>query len=688
MSDDFNVMNLRNLFISIMVLLTLLASKIEAQQKYDDISAGQRVLIFKEAFDNNNNDWITDNTWISGKFVSGSYDVACKNFKQNTGLAYANKTVPIDYTKDFEVETSFKIIKGAGALVFGLTKDFSHYRIEIDEKKNLTIVKDVPAKNNTEILFSAKEGALINNTGVNNKLTVRKFYDQYYVYVNDLLVKQFSNLVLNDGSVGFSVGLNSEISVDYINVSYLSKPVVPLTAEKLPAQKDTATIKTPYREISIPDENLKPVNTPEGPIITWTSPTAAKTTWEAYSASLKAIVKSNSELSSVIFYVNGTPQGEAERRLIQGEPGKYSIEKVVNLDPGENVIYFTVTDEKLQSNRSENRYFVNPEASKPLISWSVPAMSNVIVNDERLNIEACVKSPSGLRSIKVLVNGEPMGGDNVFKIYNDNDCNIKWQYPIILKEGTDNSIVIIAENFAGSTTSDNRVVRYLKKSVEKRIALVLGNSNYVNKTPLKNPIQDANLLEATLKDLDFTVLKYVNLGLDSMRKAIRDFSQKMKLYNVALFYYAGHGVQVDGRNYLVPVDAKLQSKDDCAFEAFAVDDLLAQFAKNPQNINIAILDACRSNPFASWARGNEAGFVTLNNTSGVFVSFATAPGATAADGSTGNGLFTEELVKQMNIPQPISSVFMNTRINVWAKSKQTQRPQEWNDLNGDFYFKK
>jgi len=398
------------------------------------------------------------------------------------------------------------------------------------------------------------------------------------------------------------------------------------------------------------------------------------------------VIKTNSELQSVIFFVNGSPKGEAERRLVQGEQNSYIIEKAINLSPGENVVYFLATNQ-YGSKRSEDRYFINPEATKPLITWGNPEKPNVIVNNDMINIEACINSPAGLKSVKVIVNGESQGEDNLFQISTGTDCNVKWQRPIILKEGVDNSVYIIASNNAGFTTSENRIIRYSKAIVENRIALVIGNSNYNIKAPLTNPLQDANLMEDTLKKLGFTVLKYTDLDLIKMKSAIRDFSQKMKDYNVALFYYAGHGVQVEGQNYLIPIDAKLDSKDDCKWETFAVNDLMDEFEKNPKNINIAILDACRSNPFKSWVRGEEAGFMPLANTSGTFVSFATAPGSTAADGSFGNGLFTEELVKQLNIAQPISSVFLNTRINVWERSSRTQRPQEWNDLNGDFYFK-
>jgi uncharacterized caspase-like protein len=115
---------------------------------------------------------------------------------------------------------------------------------------------------------------------------------------------------------------------------------------------------------------------------------------------------------------------------------------------------------------------------------------------------------------------------------------------------------------------------------------------------------------------------------------------------------------------------------------------MEEFEKYPKNINIAILDACRSNPFITWARGENSGFVPINNTNGTIISYATAPGSTAADGDTRNGLFTEELVKQMDTPQTIESVFKNTRIKVYERSNGAQRPQYTNDLNGEFYFKK
>ena len=672
----------KNKYSTLLILLTFLITSVSAQQSYSDISPLVKTTVFAESFDNNSNNWFIDNLWIKGEVKDGYYKVICKNYQKNSGLSY--KSVAIDETKDFEIEASLKALKGTGGLVFGMNSKFDHYRIEI-ANNTLLIVKNTPSKGKNEQLFSGKLN-VSPISGSFNKITVRKVKDIYYIFLNETFVSKLDKIKPDGDQIGFNVGLNSEISVDYLNVSNLTNPIAQPNIQRDISKKDSLSI--PSLTI-IQSKSVSNTSTRADTIlITWIAPSAERMAIQGYSAHVRAKVKSESELSSVIFYVNGSPKGESDRKLISGEPGNYQIEKTINFDPGENVVYFTVTNEKKESRKSEERYFTIPEATKPVITWGIPAESNVSVDNERLNIEVCVKSPSELKSIKVLVNGEPMGGDNVFKLTGDENCNIKWQYPIILREGLDNSIVIIAENIAGSSPSESRIVRYSKAVAQKRIALVIGNSNYGTKIPLKNPIQDANLMQATLESLGFTVEKYTDLDLLKMRAAIRDFSQKMKDYNVALFYYAGHGVQVDGKNYLIPIDAKLEGKDACEWETFAVNDLLVQFEKNPKNINIAILDACRSNPFTSWVRGDAAGFMPLNRTSGMFISFATAPGSTAADGSTGNGLFTEELVKQMNIPQTISSVFLNTRINVWDRSKQTQRPQEWNDLNGEFYFKK
>ena len=222
---------------------------------------------------------------------------------------------------------------------------------------------------------------------------------------------------------------------------------------------------------------------------------------------------------------------------------------------------------------------------------------------------------------------------------------------------------------------------------EKRLALVIGNADYQNGGTLENPVNDANLMANTLSKLGFDVIKKTNADLKTMQKAEVDFKSKLKQYNVALFYYAGHGIQVDGINYLIPVDAKLDNKEYTRYEAFDISNINNAFMAGTKNINIMILDACRDNPFRNWERGGERGFKKIENTvTGTIIALATQPGETAADGTGLNGLYTKELVKQMLKPQAIEQVFKQTRIEVNRISNGKQIPQDWSSLMADFYF--
>jgi len=193
-------------------------------------------------------------------------------------------------------------------------------------------------------------------------------------------------------------------------------------------------------------------------------------------------------------------------------------------------------------------------------------------------------------------------------------------------------------------------------------------------------------MDSTLRELGFTVIKVVNTSKVELEKAIYNFSLKLKNYDIALFYYAGHGIQLDGKNYLIPIDAILNEKTAVKFEAVAVNYVVDEFEHYPKNTNIVILDACRDNPFRSWERGGSQGFVAMQPASGTIIAFATSEGSTAADGEDGNGLYTTHLVKQIKIAQSIESVFKKTRIAVQNASYGNQSPQEWTKLTGDFYF--
>jgi hypothetical protein len=422
------------------------------------------------------------------------------------------------------------------------------------------------------------------------------------------------------------------------------------------------------------------------PVIAWVKPSDPSTLINLTSAEISATVKSSERLQSIFVYVNGVGSEEINQVSSSGTPGEYNFKKTINLQPGNNTIYLSVTN-SIGTNRSEDRLLTNPQASKPAISWAIPSEPNIIVNSDMLIVEACIKSSTELKSAQIFVNGVQWASETLFQAPQPGDCNYRLTKSVLLKEG-DNTVIINATNFAGSEISDRRLIRFQTGVAERRLALIIGNANYGNSMILKNPVNDANLMEGTLKSLGFEVIKRLNATKGEIEKAVWEFSKKLPEYNVALFYYAGHGIQVEGENYLIPVDAVLEEKTDCKFQAVAVNFIVDEFEKVPENINIVILDACRSNPFRSWVRGGEQGFRMLNTVSGTFVSFATSEGATAADGIGQNGTFTEELVKQMLIPQSIFNVFVNTRNQVMKRTNNIQQPEEKNKLSGDFFFKR
>lgn len=250
------------------------------------------------------------------------------------------------------------------------------------------------------------------------------------------------------------------------------------------------------------------------------------------------------------------------------------------------------------------------------------------------------------------------------------------------KEDINCSVTIILLLFTQGLSA-----RDIHSNAEKSIALIIGNADDVNGTKLKNPVNDANLMADSLKKIGFEIIKITDADKSGFEKAIYDFSKKLPRYNISMFFYAGHGVQVDGINYLLPVDAVLNEKNDGKFQAISVNFITEEFDKYPGNVSIIILDACRNNPFRSWMRGAEIGFKSIaNQPAGSIIAYATREKATAYDGDGKNGLYTESLIKEIMEPQSMDDVFINTRNAVLEKSKYSQCPQEWNMMTSTFYF--
>ena len=222
-----------------------------------------------------------------------------------------------------------------------------------------------------------------------------------------------------------------------------------------------------------------------------------------------------------------------------------------------------------------------------------------------------------------------------------------------------------------------------------RVALVIGNAAYAGNAALANPTNDAKAMAETLRGLGFTVVEIRDGGRTQMNDAIVKVRDTLKgKQGVGMLYYAGHGLQLDWRNYMVPVDAKLNSAGDVAGQTVDVNAVIDAFKGAGNRMNILVLDACRDNPF----RGNTAagkGLAQVDAPPGTFLAYATAPGNVAEDGDekSGNGLYTQYLLQELKKPTAkIEDVFKRVRLNVRKQSEGRQIPWESTSLEDDFFF--
>ena len=229
----------------------------------------------------------------------------------------------------------------------------------------------------------------------------------------------------------------------------------------------------------------------------------------------------------------------------------------------------------------------------------------------------------------------------------------------------------------------------LHGQAERRIALIIGNGAYENVGPLRNPVNDARAMAQSLSRLGFEVLLRENRNEDQVKQDIREWGRMLDANSVALFYYSGHGIQVKGENYVVPVDAAIASEEEVEYSAVNVGLVTAQMERARSRVNIVFLDACRNNPFARSFRSASQGLAMVNAPAGTFIAYATAPGDVASDGTAaaGNGLYTQQLLRYLDAPGlPIEQMHKQVRIAVSAASNGDQVPWESSSIMGDFVF--
>ena len=223
----------------------------------------------------------------------------------------------------------------------------------------------------------------------------------------------------------------------------------------------------------------------------------------------------------------------------------------------------------------------------------------------------------------------------------------------------------------------------------KRVALVIGNAKY-KFSPLNNPVNDATDMAASLRSVGFDVIEVKDANKRQMRAATRRFEDKLAASDVGLVYYSGHGVEVKGRNYLIPVDADIRREHEVEDQAFDAGNILRMMESlqgtEKKRVNIMIVDACRNNDLARSWRSTNRGLARMDAPTGSFISFATAPGQVASDGNGRNSPFTKHLLQALKQPNvPIELVFKEVRRNVMDETGGEQVPWENSSLVGDFY---
>ncbi|GAA4462097.1 hypothetical protein GCM10023189_38350 [Nibrella saemangeumensis] len=352
----------------------------------------------------------------------------------------------------------------------------------------------------------------------------------------------------------------------------------------------------------------------------------------------------------------------------------------------------TVAGQRTATVSSAQSNWVSISKTPPVIAWKAPEAIRTTVTQAAVTVKACIQSADTVLTYQVLHNGRPAGG--LQRGYKRVVCGQEITADLQLAPGT-NELLIKATNSVGTTTSELRIITFLveksptalQPAAQKRLALVLANSTY-KRQALKNPVNDGRLMKTQLENLGFTVTYKENLPLQELENTISDFLGSLSGNNIGLVYYAGHGLMVNGDNYLQPVDADPARESDVRFKCYSMHQLIAGMEDaNRNGTNLIFWDACRNNPYRSWRRGpDDRVYAPMHPATGTYIMYATRPGQTADDGDEQNGLFTSELVKHINKPN-VDLYDLPDLIDQGLQERgYYQRPYHEGDLRGRFYF--
>ncbi|MFT5914669.1 MAG: hypothetical protein ACJAWV_003265 [Flammeovirgaceae bacterium] len=724
-------------------------SSLFAQTNYSDYSYSQRDNLFYDSFNDNYNNWSTSNGYMEGgvyKWTAPETGLASAikllHVDTSKDFEIEGKFKYISSPKDDMLQS---LVWGCDQTnrmnYFGFTPDGS-FRVSKYENNDYTAYKDWD------------KSTAISKYGW-NKMTIRKVGSTMYFFINETKIHSMPFKPFFGDHMGFQAATGATLHIDYIRVSYLTKNPSSYDyvsySDRTNAFYDsfndngnswstgTSGLSTGY----MVDGNYhwQVLSDETGYVAHHETDIDDSRDWE-----IETKIKYHSgETSNTIMFSWG--KGEQNAYSIAYNPdGKYWIGQY---EDGGYTAYkdwtFTTAIKKYNYNKFTIRkigstcyYFINEqlmhsapfhafygnkygffaskgnnairadylrisyldkktEFDKEVIAYNTPP---TITITEPSNVASRGFDVVEAKSIRVA--GKAVDSDGIYKVAVNGvsatvDADGGFYAYVVLSTGNNNISVVATDNKMKKATN-NFKLDYKEKEVvnpvakgEKRLALVIGNGTYSNAGTLKNPTNDARSMKIALEKLGFKVLKYENCSQTTMKKAIDDFGRQLVGYDVGLFFYAGHGLQVDGSNYLVPTDAVIQNEDEVEYDCVRADRIMAKMEGAETKTNLVVLDACRNNPFErSWNRsGGGKGLAFMNAPVGSLIAYATSPGNTASDGSGSNGLYTESLLSELDKPNVnIMEMFQKVRGKVIEKSGGSQVPWESTSLRGNFYFMK
>ncbi|MBE6269734.1 MAG: hypothetical protein E7101_02135 [Prevotella ruminicola] len=402
---------------------------------------------------------------------------------------------------------------------------------------------------------------------------------------------------------------------------------------------------------------------------------------------LRVGVKSDSKIENVTVTINGKP--DRGIKSVENDVYAMTIKKNITLSEGENVIRVTVTN-AAGTAQEEKTIVYRPQGGElPSIEWLDFAAT---ANKKEYQMRLGIKSKSKVEEVNVTVNGALTRG---IKTVASDGYDLTVDRTLALSEGL-NRIVVSVRNGDGISTSE-KVITYQGNNPtpvfnDKRIAFVIGNSHYSNsEMNLANPENDAKDVAEKLKGLGFEVVLKLDATLEDMDRELTSFGQKAKEYDVAMFYYAGHGIQSKGVNYLIPTNIDNLAEDNMKYKCVDMERVLDVMEDSKCKLKIVILDACRNDPLSRrWHRSaGTRGLSLMNAPIGTIISFSTAPGSTALDGKGRNSPYTEAFLNTLDMPNlDVFHFFQKVGASVLDKTQRSQNPWLSVSFTGDFYFNK